>query len=229
MSCLTNSRTYGHLLRCLFYSLIHLPPKCWNASRILTLSVLSRAFLFTWPCQSINLSLFTFIHTVSYDATWKLNIEQSMCKHVHLILIFQLFSTFSSKNTVLCRFFLTPHLHINIFFLPLHKLAKTLASAEILNIWGTLQISTKSPHQHSRACRRVYVCVKERGLERGREGEKRGWVNVCERRGGGRRKNENGDRFWVESKAWLGLMNRNLMVENGFPSVMALKPGSACN
>ncbi len=43
------------------------------------------------------------------------------------------------------------------------------------------------------------------------------------------RMSENGDRFWVESRAWLGLMNRNLIAPNDFPSVMALKPGSACN
>jgi len=190
MSCLTNSRTYGHLLHCLFYSLIHLRPKCWNASRILTRSVLSRAFLFTRPCQSINLSLFTFIHTVPYDATWKLNIEQSICKHVHLILIFQLFSSY--VHSVFIQKYSTsplfphPPFAYKHFFLPLHKLAKTLASAEILNIWGTLQISTKSPHQHSRACRRVYACVWKR--EGWREGEK--GLSACVWKKGRRKEEE---------------------------------------
>lgn len=35
-------------------------------------------------------------------------------------------------------------------------------------------------------------------------------MGVREREGDGER--ENGDRFWEESGAWLGLMNRNIMV-----------------
>lgn len=73
------------------------------------------------------------------------------------------------------------------------------------------------------------MCVRERDGERERRGKKRLRVHVCEKKEGRRRMTENGDIFWVECSAWLGLMNRNLIAVNDFPSVMALKPGSACN
>ncbi len=92
-------------------------------------------------------------------------------------------------------------------------------------------------HACVRAC--VRASKRERERERERESEREverrekiGYflqVHLCERKEGRRRMSENGNRFWVESRAWLGLMNRNLIAANGFPSVMALKPGSACN
>ncbi len=72
--------------------------------------------------------------------------------------------------------FLTLLLHINIFFLPLHKFAKTLASAEFL-IYGAhyrlaLKVLISTPGLVGE-CMCLYVCVCEREREREREREEK--------------------------------------------------------
>lgn len=130
-------------------------------------SVQCRAFAH----MTMSIHQLTIVH-ISAHPTVQCNVEIEYwtIPGTHLLLLLSTYMPALLQPTILpCT--PSPHLHINIFFSPLHKLAKTLASAEFLNIWGTLQISTKSPDQHCGACRSV--CER-----REREGEEE-VVSAC--------------------------------------------------